>query len=88
MGGCFDNSNPLEYNVVKDIPAAQKVFAEWPTRLVTSPFEVGIKINYPASSIEKDFNGQPYIRWWRLTKVIKNALRPSNMGFNIRIICS
>lgn len=55
MGGCFDNSNPLEYNVVKDIPAAQKVFAEWPTRLVTSPFEVGIKINYPASSIEKDF---------------------------------
>lgn len=88
MGGCFDNSNPLEYNVVKDIPAAQKVFAEWPTRLVTSPFEVGIKINYPASSIEKDFQWATVHPMVEAYKVIKNALRPSNMGFNIRIICS
>jgi inosine-uridine nucleoside N-ribohydrolase len=55
MAGCFNNDNFFEYNVVKDIDAARKVFTEWPTRLVASPFEVGIAINYPGSSIEKDF---------------------------------
>lgn len=55
MAGCFNNVNLCEYNVVKDIPAAQKVFEEWPGTLVTSPFEVGIAIEYPATSIENDF---------------------------------
>ena len=59
MAGCFNNPDLYEYNVVKDIPAAQKVFAEWPSRLVTSPFEVGIAINYPGSSIENDFQWTP-----------------------------
>lgn len=59
MAGCFNNPELYEYNVVKDIPAAKKVFAEWPTTLVTSPFEVGIAINYPAGSIEKDFQWAP-----------------------------
>lgn len=99
MGGCFDNSNPLEYNVVKDIPAAQKVFAEWPTRLVTSPFEVGIKINYPASSIEKDFQWatahpmveayksyqkMPYDRpTWDLTSVLYAVEGPSYFKISV-----
>ncbi|MDR1122031.1 MAG: nucleoside hydrolase [Dysgonamonadaceae bacterium] len=56
MAGSF-GENPLkEYNVVKDIPAVQKIFSEWPTPVVITPFEVGIKINYPAASIENDFN--------------------------------
>ncbi len=55
MAGCFDKDDFFEYNIVKDIAAAKKVFAEWPTRLVTSPFEVGIAINYPGNSIENDF---------------------------------
>lgn len=56
MAGCFNNPNLYEYNVVKDISAARKVFSEWPTRLVTSPAEVGIAINYPGKSIENDFS--------------------------------
>lgn len=44
-----------EYNIVRDIPAARKVFAEWPTPVVTSPFELGIDVLYPAISIEQDF---------------------------------
>ncbi|WP_157209214.1 nucleoside hydrolase [Mariniflexile maritimum] len=56
MAGCFNNDELFEYNVVKDISAAKKVFAEWPTPLVTSPFEVGIAIKYPGSSIENDFS--------------------------------
>lgn len=55
MAGCFNNPELCEYNVVKDIPAAKKVFEEWPGKIVTSPFEVGIDILYPASSIENDF---------------------------------
>lgn len=59
MAGCFNNHELYEYNVVKDVPAAKKVFAEWPTPLVTSPFEVGNAINYPATSIENDFEWAP-----------------------------
>ncbi len=59
MAGCFDKEDFHEYNVVKDIPAARKVFSEWPTRLVTSPFEVGIAINYPGTSVENDFPWAP-----------------------------
>jgi inosine-uridine nucleoside N-ribohydrolase len=56
MAGSF-GENPLkEYNIVKDIPAAQKIFSTWPTPIVVIPFEVGIKINYPSASIENDFN--------------------------------
>ena len=55
MAGNFEDANNHEYNIVKDIPAAKKVFEEWPTPIVTSPFELGIKVQYPATSIENDF---------------------------------
>lgn len=48
-----------EYNILRDIPAARKVFAEWPTPVVTSPFELGIDVPYPATSIEQDFAWVP-----------------------------
>ena len=55
MAGNFEDSSNHEYNVMKDIPAAKKIFEEWPTPIVTSPFELGIKVQYPATSIENDF---------------------------------
>ena len=55
MAGNFEDENNHEYNVVKDIPAAKTVFEEWPTPIVTSPFELGIRVKYPATSIENDF---------------------------------
>jgi len=55
MAGHFEDSKYREYNVVNDIPACQKVYAEWPTDIYTSGFEVGLKIKYPAKSIENDF---------------------------------
>ena len=51
----FVDQKHHEYNVVKDIPAAKAVFGEWPTPVVTSPFELGIQVTYPATSIENDF---------------------------------
>ena len=59
MAGDFSNPDSHEYNVVKDIPAAKTVFEEWPTRVVTSPFELGIQVLYPATSIENDFGWAP-----------------------------
>ena len=51
MAGHTSDVNFHEYNVLKDPPAAKKVFEEWPTKVVTSPFEVGIAIQYPGTSI-------------------------------------
>lgn len=59
MAGCMLNETTPEYNVIKDIPSAQKVFAQWPTEIVNSPFEVGINIIYPGQSILDDFGWAP-----------------------------
>ena len=58
MAGHFTGNGPRnvgEYNLVKDIPAAQKVVKDWPTPLVMSPWELGDAIKYPAVSIERDY---------------------------------
>ena len=55
MAGSVTDTTHHEYNVVTDIPAAQKVFSEWPTPIIISPFELGMQVCYPASSIENDF---------------------------------
>ena len=54
MGGAFPDGKP-EYNIKTDIPAAQKLFAGWPTPVVSSGFEIGETILYPAASIEHDY---------------------------------
>lgn len=55
MAGHITDLGHHEYNVVKDIPAAQKVFAQWPTQIAVSPFEVGLAIEYPGASMADDF---------------------------------
>ncbi|MEO2048512.1 MAG: nucleoside hydrolase [Pirellulales bacterium] len=45
-----------EYNVVKDIPSAQKVAADWPTPLVWSGYEIGESVTYPSASILWDYS--------------------------------
>jgi len=56
MAGHAADTTFREYNVVKDIPAAQKIFNEWPTPIVISPFEVGIAILFPATAIENNLD--------------------------------
>lgn len=55
MAGNFDEHRIQEYNVVVDVKSAQKVFSEWPTKIVASPWELGKEVKYPASSIQNDF---------------------------------
>lgn len=54
MAGNFAGGKP-EYNVYTDVPAARRVFQNWPTPAVLSGFEVGEKVLYPATSIERDY---------------------------------
>lgn len=54
MGGDYSGGGP-EFNIKSDIPAARRLFAEWPTPIVASGYEVGKELLYPAASIEKDF---------------------------------
>lgn len=55
MAGHFPPAQP-EFNVATDIPAAQKVFSEWPTPVVFSGFEIGEALLFPARVIEHDFS--------------------------------
>jgi inosine-uridine nucleoside N-ribohydrolase len=95
MAGNFAQSKP-EYNVMTDVPAAQNLFANWPTDIHFSGFEVGLAILYPASSIEHDFPAgnpvaeayrvyakMPYDRpTWDLTTVLYD-LRPDRGYFDV-----
>lgn len=42
-----------------DIPAARRLFAEWPTPIIACGDEVGQAVPFPAASIEKDFAWSP-----------------------------
>lgn len=89
-----------EYNVETDIPAAQKLFGEWPTPIVASGYELGVVIFYPAYSIRNHFDyvadhpvvdayenliPMPYDRpTWDLTSVLY-AVRPDEGYFGLSV---
>jgi inosine-uridine nucleoside N-ribohydrolase len=64
MAGAFQtvdwNTRHLEYNVVKDVPAAQKLAESWPTPIVWSGYEIGVAAAFPHRSIEEDLNYVPH----------------------------
>jgi len=101
MAGAFEPINGathLEYNVVKDIPAAQQLVAGWPTPMIFSGFEIGLAITYPAHSIENDYgyvahHPIPEAYWlyeppphnrptWDLTNVL-HSVRPEHGYFEL-----
>lgn len=53
--GAYPNGT-AESGIRNDIAAARKLFAEWPTPIITVGTEVGEALPYPAASIEKDFS--------------------------------
>lgn len=98
MGGDFRKSAAPEFNIKVDAEAAREVFEMWPTPIVTSGFDVGKKVYFPAESIEKDFGyvkdhpvaegyrayaKMPYDRpTWDLTAVLY-AARPDRGYFRL-----
>ena len=97
MGGAFP-SVMAEYNIKIDQPASAKLFAEWPTPIEVSGFEIGQAILFSAASIENDFRyvehhpvadayrhykKMPYDReTWDLTAVLQ-AIRPGRDYFGL-----
>ena len=93
MGGNFSSNHGGEYNIVNDLGAAKTLFARCPVPIVVSGYEIGKRILYPATSIERDFGGtahnpvrdayrlydrMPYDRpTWDLTSVLY-AVRPEH----------
>jgi inosine-uridine nucleoside N-ribohydrolase len=87
-----------EYNIIKDIPAAKSIAANWPTQIVWSGFEIGISLTYPHRSIEEDYRyvkhhplAEAYILYnppphdrptWDLTSVLY-GVRPRHSYFGI-----
>ena len=101
MAGCFCNikGKPYpEYNIIKDLKSAQQLFENWPGEIVVSGWEIGPKIEYPATSIENDYRYvkhhpvahayQCYIKMpydrpsWDLTSVLY-AVRPDRGYFDL-----
>ncbi len=64
MAGAFQtvnwNTRHLEYNVIKDVPAAQAIALRWPSPVIWSGFEIGVAAAYPHQSIEQDFGYVPH----------------------------
>ncbi|MBO4444399.1 MAG: nucleoside hydrolase [Bacteroidaceae bacterium] len=58
MAGNF-KKRTSEYNVNRDLLAAQKVFEEWPTEIIASPFEVGEATPFPAQNVVRFGGGKP-----------------------------
>jgi hypothetical protein len=64
MAGAFQtvqfDTRHLEYNVQLDVPAAQKLAAEWPTPVVWSGYEIGVAAPFPHGVIEHDLHYVPH----------------------------
>ncbi|MBM4075853.1 MAG: nucleoside hydrolase, partial [Planctomycetes bacterium] len=102
MAGAFTsigtNNHYCEYNVVQDIENCQKLASRWPSPVVWSGFEIGIALEYPAISIERDYQyvadhpvAEAYLRYqapphnrptWDLTSVLY-AVYPDRGYFDL-----
>ena len=100
MAGTYggEHKGRKEYNIFVDLPAAQKIYKQWPTPIVASGWEIGQAIQFPAVSMEEDFGyvdhhplaeaypkyqKMPYDRaMWDLTSVLY-AVRPDRGYFGI-----
>ncbi len=53
MAGSYGPKKRAEFNVVNDIPAMKKLFAEWDTPIVQNPFELGKQVMFPGSAVSE-----------------------------------
>jgi inosine-uridine nucleoside N-ribohydrolase len=57
MAGAFgERSRRKEYNIVTDLTAARKLFAQWPTPVVASGWEIGNAIKHSSRSMREDYS--------------------------------
>lgn len=69
MAGSYGENKRAEYNVINDIPAMKKVFAEWPGEIVQNPFEIGKQVMFPGAEVEKNLGWEglnPVVEGYKL----------------------
>jgi len=76
MAGSYGGKQRAEFNVVNDIPAMRKLFAEWDTPIVQNPFELGKQVMYPGAAIESDFG------WTKLHPVVEGYKNYHKMPYD------
>ena len=62
-----------EFNIVMDVPSAQFLFANWPTPIVDSGFEIGDTMLFKGSDIDRKFSAaqaSPAVETYRYTDPI------------------
>ena len=97
MGGDF-GGGAAEANIRADVASARKLFAEWPTEILVSGFEVGAALPFPGASLEKDFGwsqAHPVVDAYRAAKqmpydagtwdvtAVLQAVRPGEKYFKL-----
>jgi purine nucleosidase len=56
MAGSFDGrEGEAEYNLILDVPSAQRLFDRWPTPLVASGSEIGRVMRIDGARVERDY---------------------------------
>lgn len=66
--GAFAEGAGIDPRIAMDVPAARRLFAEWPTPIFAVGAEMAASVRYPAASIEKDFawaTGHPVVDAYR-----------------------
>jgi inosine-uridine nucleoside N-ribohydrolase len=97
MAGNFVKPQP-EYNVYTDPDSAKVLFEQWPTPMIFSGYEVGLKISFPYEAIERDFaytDNHPIVDAFRLyvrkpedhpnwdSTAVLEAIRPNRGYFEL-----
>ncbi len=63
MGGAFGKHGDFrEYNVAEDAASSQKFFAEWPTEIVVSAWEIGVDMGIPRAVVDRDLAENSMLR--------------------------
>lgn len=57
-GGSYPGGK-ADAHIQADVSAARRMFAEWPTPIVTLGREVGEQVTFPVDSLDKDFSWSP-----------------------------
>ncbi len=76
MAGAFgEKQGRKEYNIVTDLAAARKLFAEWPTPVVASGWEIGNAIKHSSRSVREDYSyakQHPLVEAYQLYRGLQN----------------
>ena len=71
LGAGDFSGNAIDPRIKADVPAARRIFAEWPTPIVVIGREAGDAMPYPGGSIATDFawaTTHPIVEAWKASK--------------------